>query len=113
MIWLTVIVTVFLFGYLTSALLRPDWLEAACGVEDCMIWLLPNPIVGPTVAVSLTLGNYLTRGLDRGSPTNVIERAIDTGPQDKQFPKWRPHEYPLSMMQAGRREPARRGGGPP
>jgi len=25
MIWLTVLVTLFLFGYLTAALLRPEW----------------------------------------------------------------------------------------
>jgi len=25
MIWLTVLVTLFLFGYLTAALLRPGW----------------------------------------------------------------------------------------
>jgi K+-transporting ATPase KdpF subunit len=25
MIWLTVVVTLFLFGYLTAALLRPEW----------------------------------------------------------------------------------------
>jgi K+-transporting ATPase ATPase A chain len=55
------------------------------------MWFLPFLIVGLMVALSIPLGRYMTRILDRGEATNAIERAIDTGPQN-----WK--RYALAML---------------
>jgi K+-transporting ATPase ATPase A chain len=50
------------------------------------MWTLPVLIVGILVALSVPLGLYMTRVLDRGGAANAVERWIDTGPQNwKQF----------------------------
>src|SRR4051794_34271982 len=46
------------------------------------MWLLPILIVGSAAALSVPLGLYLVRVLDRAGPSNTLERHIDTGPQD-------------------------------
>jgi len=43
--------------------------------------LLPVLIVGLSVLLSIPLGRYLARVLDRGGARNAFERLIDTGPQ--------------------------------
>ncbi|MDY3551534.1 potassium-transporting ATPase subunit KdpA [Gemmata sp. JC717] len=48
--------------------------------------LLPILIIGLTVALSVPLGRYMARVLDRAGPSNAIERLIDTGGQNwKQY----------------------------
>src|SRR5436190_13015786 len=50
------------------------------------MWTLPVLIVSILVALSVPLGIYMARVLDRGGATNAVERWIDTGPQNwKQF----------------------------
>jgi K+-transporting ATPase ATPase A chain len=56
-----------------------------------MIWILPILVVGLTVALSIPLGIYMTRVLDRGGAANAVERAIDTGPQT-----WK--QYAIAML---------------
>jgi potassium-transporting ATPase potassium-binding subunit len=56
-----------------------------------MVWILPILIVGLTVALSIPLGLYMTRVLDRGGARSAIERALDTGPQT-----WK--QYALAML---------------
>jgi K+-transporting ATPase ATPase A chain len=55
------------------------------------MWLLPILIVTTLVALSVPLGIYMARVLDRGGAANAIERAIDSGPQD-----WK--RYVVAMM---------------
>jgi K+-transporting ATPase ATPase A chain len=43
--------------------------------------LLPVLIIGLTVALSIPLGRYMARVLDRSGPQNAIERLLDTGEQ--------------------------------
>ncbi len=45
------------------------------------MWLLPAVIVGLSVLLSIPLGRYMARVLDRDGPRNAFERLIDTGPQ--------------------------------
>lgn len=45
------------------------------------MWLLPTLIVGLSVLLSIPLGRYMARVLDRDGPRNAFERLIDTGPQ--------------------------------
>src|SRR6476620_10706152 len=50
------------------------------------MWLLPVLIIGLTVALSVPLGRYMARVLDRDGPTNAVERLLFTGQQDwKQY----------------------------
>ena len=78
MILLTVLVTPLLFVYLLAALLRPDGsrrkARSPCG-------LLPMLILAVLVALSIPLGRYMARVLDRRGAGNAVERSIDTGPQ--------------------------------
>jgi K+-transporting ATPase ATPase A chain len=46
------------------------------------MWILPILIVGTAAALSVLLGLYLARVLDRAGPSNALERRPDTGPQD-------------------------------
>src|SRR5437764_11802838 len=51
-----------------------------------MVWLLPLLTVGLAVALSVPLGLFLARVLDRPAPANRVERLFDTGPQNwKQY----------------------------
>ena len=43
--------------------------------------LLPVLVIGLSVALSIPLGRYLARVLDRDGPRNRVERWLDTGPQ--------------------------------
>ncbi|MFO0824954.1 MAG: potassium-transporting ATPase subunit KdpA [Gemmataceae bacterium] len=43
--------------------------------------LLPALIIGLTIALSIPLGHYLARALDREGPRNAVERLLGTGPQ--------------------------------
>lgn len=43
--------------------------------------LLPILIIGLTIALSIPLGRYVARVLDRDGARNRVERSIDTGPQ--------------------------------
>src|SRR5262249_50668788 len=45
------------------------------------MWLLPVLIIGITVALSIPLGRYMARVLDRPGAGNAVERLLDTGPQ--------------------------------
>ncbi len=45
------------------------------------MWFLPLLIVGLSVLLSIPLGRYMARVLDRDGPRNAFERLIDTGPQ--------------------------------
>ncbi len=55
------------------------------------MWILPILVVGLAVALSIPLGRYMARVLDRGGPRNAFERLIDTGPQT-----WK--QYSLAML---------------
>ena len=56
------------------------------------MWLLPVLIVGLTVALSIPLGRYLARVLDRGGAAQRASSALlDTGPQT-----WK--QYALAML---------------
>ena len=55
------------------------------------MWTLPVLIVAILVALSVPLGHYMARVLDRGGPTNVIERSIDGGQQT-----WK--QYAIAML---------------
>ncbi|MFO0809543.1 MAG: potassium-transporting ATPase subunit KdpA [Gemmataceae bacterium] len=57
------------------------------------MWTLPLLIVGIAVALSIPLGGYLTRVLDRPSASGPIERLVDTGPQD-----WKQYCYALLIF---------------
>ncbi len=46
------------------------------------MWLLPLVIVGCAAALSVPLGRYMARVLDRPGATNFVERLLNTGPQD-------------------------------
>src|SRR5258708_3581686 len=46
------------------------------------MWLLPLLIVGLAVGLALPLGLFMHRVLDRPSPTNRLERLLDTGSQN-------------------------------
>src|SRR5262245_32810735 len=52
--------------------------------------LLPILIIGLTLALSIPLGRYMARVLDREGPQNTIERALDTGPQT-----WKQYAYAM------------------
>lgn len=45
------------------------------------MWILPLLIIGLAAALSLPLGRYMARRLDRPGADNLVERLIDTGPQ--------------------------------
>jgi K+-transporting ATPase ATPase A chain len=45
------------------------------------MWFLPVLIVGLTVLLSVPLGRYMARVLDKAGPRNAFERLLDTGPQ--------------------------------
>src|SRR3954471_7188341 len=55
------------------------------------MWTLPILIVAILVALSVPLGIYVHRVLDRGGAANAVERLIDTGPQD-----WK--QYAVAML---------------
>ena len=55
------------------------------------MWTLPLLIVAILVALSIPLGSYMNRMLDRGGPANAVERAIDTGAQT-----WK--QYAVAML---------------
>lgn len=55
------------------------------------MWLLPLLIVGLAVGLSIPLGRWMARVLDREGPQNAFERLIDTGPQT-----WK--RYCLAML---------------
>src|SRR2546423_1142187 len=55
------------------------------------MWFLPVLILGLMVVLSVPLGVYMTRVLDRGGAANAVERAIDTGPQT-----WK--QYAVAML---------------
>ena len=40
------------------------------------MWFLPIFIIGLTVALSIPLGRYMAKVLDRDGPTNAIERVL-------------------------------------
>src|SRR5438309_1266715 len=46
------------------------------------MWLLPILVVGTAAALSVPLGRYMARVLDRPAARNRVERWLDTGPQD-------------------------------
>ncbi len=46
------------------------------------MWFLPILIVGLAAGLSVPLGRYLARVLDRAAAGNRIERLLDTGPQN-------------------------------
>jgi potassium-transporting ATPase potassium-binding subunit len=52
--------------------------------------LLPVLIIGLTIALSIPLGRYMARVLDRGGPQNAIERLLDTGEQT-----WKQYVYAM------------------
>jgi len=54
------------------------------------MFLLPILIIGLTVALSIPLGWYMARVLDRDGPQNRVERWLDTGPQT-----WKPYVYAM------------------
>ena len=54
------------------------------------MWLLPGLIIGTTVLLSVPLGRYMARVLDRGGPANAVERLLFTGPQD-----WKQYAYAM------------------
>lgn len=50
------------------------------------MWLLPLLIVGLAAGLSVPLGRYMARVLDRPAAGNRVERLLDTGPQNwKQY----------------------------
>jgi K+-transporting ATPase ATPase A chain len=55
------------------------------------MWTLPLLILFILVALSVPLGRYMTRVLDRSGAANALERAIDTGPQT-----WK--QYAVAML---------------
>jgi len=55
------------------------------------MWILPILIVGLAIALSIPLGRYMAKVLDRSGPRNAFERLIDTGPQS-----WK--QYTLAML---------------
>src|SRR5262249_14986384 len=46
------------------------------------MWLLPIVIIGLTVLLSIPLGRFMARVLDRDGPANAVERLLFTGNQD-------------------------------
>jgi K+-transporting ATPase ATPase A chain len=60
-------------------------------VKEITMWTLPILILALLVALSIPLGNYMTRVLDRGGAASAVERAIDTGDQT-----WK--RYAVSML---------------
>src|SRR5262245_61460792 len=54
--------------------------------------LLPVLIIGLTIALSIPLGRYMTRVLDRDGPRNAIERWLDTGGQT-----WKQYVYAMLL----------------
>jgi potassium-transporting ATPase potassium-binding subunit len=46
------------------------------------MWLLPILVVAAAAALSVPLGRYMARVLDRAGPADAVERRLDTGPQD-------------------------------
>src|SRR5262249_27656025 len=59
--------------------------------RDSAMVLLPILIIGLTIALSIPLGLYMARVLDRDGPQNAIERWLDTGNQN-----WK--QYSISML---------------
>src|SRR5262245_1411532 len=57
--------------------------------------LLPVLIIGLSVALSIPLGRYMARVLDRSGPRNAIERWLDTGPQS-----WKQYVYAMLLSNA-------------
>ena len=55
------------------------------------MWVLPLLIVGLAVVLSVPLGRYMAKVLDRAGPRNAFERLLDTGPQS-----WK--QYCLAML---------------
>jgi K+-transporting ATPase ATPase A chain len=55
------------------------------------MWLLPVLVIGLAAGLSIPLGLYLARMLDRSEPGNRLERLLDTGNQD-----WK--QYCLAML---------------
>src|SRR5579871_4817823 len=55
------------------------------------MWTLPLLVVTVLVVLSIPLGLYMTRVLDRGGAANAVERLIDTGPQT-----WK--QYSVAML---------------
>jgi K+-transporting ATPase ATPase A chain len=54
------------------------------------MWFLPVLIVGLAAGLSVPLGRYMARVLDRPAAGNRIERLLDTGPQN-----WKQYCYSL------------------
>jgi potassium-transporting ATPase potassium-binding subunit len=54
------------------------------------MWLLPLLIVGLAAGLSVPLGRYVARALDRPAAGNRVERLLDTGPQT-----WKQYCYSL------------------
>src|SRR5262245_60290383 len=52
--------------------------------------LLPILIIGLSIALSIPLGRYMARVLDRDGPQNAIERWLDTGQQT-----WKQYVYAM------------------
>jgi K+-transporting ATPase ATPase A chain len=52
--------------------------------------LLPVLVIGLTIALSIPLGRYMARVLDREGPRNAVERALDTGNQT-----WKQYVYAM------------------
>src|SRR5262245_26337739 len=59
------------------------------------MWFLPLFIIGLTVVLSVPLGYYLARVLDRDGARNAVERLIDTGPQT-----WKQYCYAMLVSNA-------------
>jgi K+-transporting ATPase ATPase A chain len=55
------------------------------------MWTLPLLILAVLVALSIPLGLFMARVLDRGGATNAVERAVDTGRQT-----WK--QYAVAML---------------
>ncbi len=59
------------------------------------MWLLPVLIIGLSAALSVPLGRYMARVLDRDGPTNRVERWLYTGSQS-----WKQYCYAMLWSNA-------------
>jgi K+-transporting ATPase ATPase A chain len=58
--------------------------------------LLPVLVIGSSVALSVPLGRYMARVLDRPGPGNAVKRRLNTGPQS-----WKQYCYAMLLFNAG------------
>lgn len=58
--------------------------------------LLPVLIIGLSIALSVPLGRFMARVLDRDGPRNAVERALDTGAQT-----WKQYVYAMLVFNVG------------